>query len=130
MFGFNCDKSNLYKTSVKFQYILPRIVWKLLYFPLCTVDNLWFFPNPFTGRKIANRLLFQSTLKYLVEFFCFLRLSSLTRAVTYSAIRPQILRKKCLYLELFWSIFSHIRIEYGETLRSSPYSVRMREKTD
>ena len=46
MFGFNCDKSNLYKTSVKFQYILPRIARKLLYFPLWTVNNLWFFPNP------------------------------------------------------------------------------------
>ena len=30
----------------------------------------------------------------------------------------------------FWSVFSRIRTEYGEILRISPYSVRMRENTD
>ena len=30
----------------------------------------------------------------------------------------------------FWSIFSRIRTEYGEILRISPYSVRMRGNTD
>ena len=33
------------------------------------------------------------------------------------------LRKKCPYSELFWSAFSRIRTEYGE-------SVRIRENTD
>ena len=42
------------------------------------------------------------------------------------------LREKCPYLELFWSVFSQIRTEYGEILRIqwilhiSPFSVRMR----
>ena len=40
------------------------------------------------------------------------------------------LRKKCPYLQLFWSVFSRIWTEYGEVLRISPYSVRMRENTD
>ena len=40
------------------------------------------------------------------------------------------LREKCPYLEFFWSVFSHIWTEYGEILRISPYSVRMRENTD
>ena len=39
-------------------------------------------------------------------------------------------RKKCPYSELFWSPFSRIRTEYGEILRISPYSVRMRENAD
>ena len=30
----------------------------------------------------------------------------------------------------FWSVFSRIRAEYGEILRISPYSVRLRENTD
>ena len=30
----------------------------------------------------------------------------------------------------FWSVFFHIRTEYAEILRISPYSVRMRENTD
>ena len=40
----------------------------------------------------------------------------------YSSLRYS-LRKKCLYSELFWSVFSRIRTEYGEILR-------MRENTD
>ena len=32
--------------------------------------------------------------------------------------------------EKFWSAFFHIWTEYGEILRISPYSVRMRENTD
>ena len=40
------------------------------------------------------------------------------------------LREKCPYLELFLSAFTCIRTEYGEILRISPYSVRMREKAD
>ena len=30
----------------------------------------------------------------------------------------------------FWSVFSHIRTEYGDLLCKSPYSVLMRENTD
>ena len=40
------------------------------------------------------------------------------------------MREKCPYSELFWSLFSHIRTEYEEMLRISPYSVRMQEYTD
>ena len=44
--------------------------------------------------------------------------------------RP-LLRQKCPYSELFWSVFFRILTEYGEMrLRISPYSVRMRENTD
>ena len=38
--------------------------------------------------------------------------------------------ERCLYSELFWSIFSRIRNEYGEIRSISPYLVRMRENTD
>ena len=41
-----------------------------------------------------------------------------------------LLRKKCPYSELLWSVFSRIRTEYGEIIRISLYSVRMRENTD
>ena len=40
------------------------------------------------------------------------------------------LNKKCPYSELFWSVFSLVRTEYGEILCISLYSVRMRENTD
>ena len=37
---------------------------------------------------------------------------------------------KCPYSELFCATFPRIRTEYGEILRISPYSVRMRENAD
>ena len=40
----------------------------------------------------------------------------------YFEVDKHTLRKKCLYSELFWSVFSHIRTEYGE--------IRMLETTD
>ena len=38
--------------------------------------------------------------------------------------------KKCPYSELFWSVFSRIRTEYGETLRIPAYSVKKWEIAD
>ena len=40
------------------------------------------------------------------------------------------LPKKYQYLEFFWSMFSLIRIEYGDSLRKSLYSAQIRENTD
>ena len=40
------------------------------------------------------------------------------------------LHKSDPYSELFWSLFSHIRTEYGDIRSIFPYSVRMRENTD
>ena len=40
------------------------------------------------------------------------------------------LRKKCPYSDLLWSVFSHIRTKYGQILRISPYSIRMRKNTN
>ena len=38
--------------------------------------------------------------------------------------------KKCPYSELFWSLFSRIRTEYGEIRSISAYLVQMRENAD
>ena len=40
------------------------------------------------------------------------------------------LRKKCPYSELFWSVISRIRTDYGEIRIISPYSVQMQENAD
>ena len=40
------------------------------------------------------------------------------------------LHKKCPYSELFQSVFSRIRTEYGELPSISPYSVGMRENAN
>ena len=39
------------------------------------------------------------------------------------------LHKMCPYSEIFWSVFSRIRTEYGEIRSTSPYSVWRRENT-
>ena len=41
-----------------------------------------------------------------------------------------IIAWKVPVFRVFWSVFSRIRIEYGEIRSISPYSVRMRENTD
>ena len=48
----------------------------------------------------------------------------------YSLPKRMTLREKCSYSEFFRSAFSRIWTEYGEILRISPYSVRMRGNTD
>ena len=40
------------------------------------------------------------------------------------------LREKRPYSELFWSVFFHLRTEYEDILRISPYSIQMRENAD
>ena len=58
---------------------------------------------------------FDSTVIHLSiinDFYCFYALCT---------------AKKCPYSELFWSVFSRIRTEYGEIRSISPYSVRMQE---
>ena len=42
----------------------------------------------------------------------------------------QTLREKCPYLELLWSVYSHIRTQYGEIRSISLYLVQKRENTD
>ena len=48
----------------------------------------------------------------------------------YVVIFWRALREKCPYLELFWSAFSRIRTEYGETRSICKNSVQMREIAD
>ena len=68
----------------------------------------------------------------LFLFLFHLTLDSFKRNQWQNQDRPLVvtLRQKCPYSELFWSVFSRIRTEYGEILRISSYSVRMRENTD
>ena len=40
------------------------------------------------------------------------------------------MRKKCPYLNFFWSVFSRTRTENGYLRSKTPYSIRMRENTD
>ena len=52
------------------------------------------------------------------------------RSVPVTQIQRLLLREKCQYLEILWSVFSRIWTEYEEILRISSYLVRMRENTD
>ena len=52
----------------------------------------------------------------------------------YSMVQQFLFHPHCVksvqIRSFFWSVFSRIRTEYGEILRISPYSVRVRENTD
>ena len=48
----------------------------------------------------------------------------------FNIMKRQTLRKKFPYSELFWSVYSRIRTEYGEIRSISSYSVRMWENKD
>ena len=62
----------------------------------------------------------------LTDSFCFVSLIVKVDTEPYNFT----LRENCPYLGFFWSAFSRIRTEYGEILRISSYSFRMRENTD
>ena len=60
---------------------------------------------------------------------CFLQIAFIKWGQDHLARTPT-LRKKCPYLEFFWSVFSRIRTEYGYIGSISCYSVQMAEKMD
>ena len=118
--------------------------------------DLQFLINNFCFNKFSQIKDIQSLVHCLIMCFCFnVSLNHWTPKVcqlwlqwiwskplrkTYFWIRGwerecfinanNALRKKCLYLMLFWSILSLIWTKCGKILRISPYSVRMRENTD
>ena len=63
----------------------------------------------------------------MVEAFEYQFIHQFAYFTKYNSYYKPLLRKKCPYLELFWSVFYRIRTKY---LSISPYSVRMRENTD
>ena len=77
------------------------------------------FLRQFSGRGIV-RIPFSKTTKMF----------SLNKCRILKIYKTNSLRKKCPDSELFWSVFSRIRTEYGKIRSTSPYSVRMRENAD
>ena len=70
---------------------------------------------------LKNMFSVDSVMPVSMCLFC-----SITKEVFISnIILMVILHEKCS--EFYWSVFFSIRTEYGEILRISPYSVRMRE---
>ena len=67
---------------------------------------------------------------FLVTFVKFSRTSFLLNISMVLFLNNLTLCEKCLCSEFFWSVFSHIRTEYGEIFRHSPYSVRLGENAD
>ena len=77
-----------------------------------------------------NFVTFVSSFICLVKSDIFFDLHYLFYSINSYSINSDLLlslRKKCPYLELFWSVFSRIRTKYGDILRISPYSIQMRE---
>ena len=74
------------------------------------------------------RITCKRTQEFLTQEIFFSQIS--TMLFFHHFLNNMSLRKKCPYWELFWSVFSRIRTEYGEIRSISLYSVQMRENTD
>ena len=72
------------------------------------------------------------TFIFIVNFFLLLVFGSQSRTLEGVFFKKGRcpLREKCPYSELFWSVFSRIRTEYGEILRIPPSSFRIWEDAD
>ena len=68
-------------------------------------------------------------VRFAVEFEVF-RDDSACIAKKDNFITKYSLCKKCPNTELFWSVFSCIRTEYGDLQSKSAYSVRIQENMD
>ena len=88
--------------------------------------------SPLSLRHERVKMRSRQTVSFLLRGLSFPYSKYLKRnqKIVRGILHKKTLRKKCPYLELFWSVFSRIRTEYGEILCISLYSVRMRENTD
>ena len=85
-----------------------------------------FFPLP---KGSIGKQFIQDTMKLLAA--CNTNSNNKIIALKSLMIFPFLtLRKNCPYSKFFWSVFSRICTEYGETLRISPYSVQRWENAD
>ena len=102
---------------------------------VCQTCKMEYFAKIIKCWKPSTAFLKKLYLRYLTWFCISLwkwyvaRKSKIMVMINYINLRFT-LRKKSPYSKLFWSSFSRIRTEYGEILRISPYSVRMREIAD
>ena len=102
-----------------------------------TVDLLIFAKSSKKTLKVKTDFFWQrqpqETLNYLVhscslDFHKIVLPEAISQKTTPSLFLNRSLHEMYPYTQFFWSVFSHIRTEYGEILPISPYSVRMREK--
>ena len=88
--------------------------------------NVFRIFSKFLGKHLCRSLDFNKVAEHLRATVSVLSKSSLMKGLWLARKYPS-LRKKCSYSELFWSVFSNIRTEYGEVRSISPYSIRMRK---
>ena len=76
--------------------------------------------------------IFKVWLEFRIALFIFVYHICIALAIWTNLVLPKRYTawKVSKYGFFFWSVFCHICTEYGEILRISPYSVRMRENTD
>ena len=132
-------KSNINKPLLKLLHINIKEYTKYTIFMpahcVYSIKNaiyLTFFPSPFTNRAslfFFVNITFCFSQRFFFRFFVFAGCFGFSVRISVSVWFS--LRKRCPYSELFWSVYSRIRTEYGKIQsRISPYSVRMRENTD
>ena len=81
------------------------------------------------GQLVNKTYSFQSSTKISFKVSA-IQHQSLKSIFFWQEVQTATLRKKCPYSELFWSVFSCIRTEYGEMLCISPHSFQIRKNKD
>ena len=92
----------------------------------------WIWVKKKTGPRSSHFIRSEHELVISGYYKTFTSECVFTILLTNSSLRlheRRTLREKCSYTELFWSVFSRIRTEYGE-ISICRHSVRMRENTD
>ena len=111
------------KRSYIFYYIICMTV------PLTTTCQLNFSLNCHNLNFCYLRFLLILEFTLLKYVFDTVNLWALDEDVLWTK-EFSILCEKCPYLNIFWSVFSRIRTQYGEIQSFPPYSVQMPENTD
>ena len=118
-------RENLYRGNKSFINLL-KVIRVLISLRPCYTDTCFKLSRPRSNLKkiwdkpnlSAYALLWSGSPQYGIIF-------------SQSLINEDLHCVKCVQIRsFFWSVFSHIRTEYGEIRSISPYSVQMRENTD
>ena len=101
------------------------------YLAICTIANSYLANSMITNSYLANCTIGNKLRRFdqLSLLTQWVKPLGLISHLTTSRWVSLSLREKCPNTKFFWSVFTRIWIEYGDLLRKSLYSVRIRVNT-
>ena len=104
--------------------------WKTWLFFIFRFILLFEGRDPLFERDVSHKGASQSDFNIINIYLNLVDLNSNELTSVWKATLIKSTAWKVSVFEVFWSVFSRIRTEYGEIRSISSYSVRMRENTD